>query len=143
MARVVRRRWQSSLDGGLPRTDRQGCEYEAYVPDTLGGRDFRLNGTVAAGVADAERAIAILDASAAALANTEALARLLLRAECFRRFRWCWRRGRGPTSRGSPRLAFEAVLTLPQPMMGSTAGSGCSLQPAVGRLMTQQASGIG
>lgn len=81
MSKVERRRWQSSLDGGFPRKDRQGCEYEAYIPDPLGGREFRLDGTVAADVADAERAIATLDASAAALANTEALARLLLRAE--------------------------------------------------------------
>jgi Fic family protein len=69
------------MDGGLPRKDRQGCEYEAYVPDLLVGRTFRLDGSVAADVADAERAIATLDATAVALANTEALARLLLRAE--------------------------------------------------------------
>ena len=81
MSKVLRRRWQSSLDSGLSRKDRQGCEYEAYVPDLLVGRTFRLDGSVAADVADAERAIATLDASAAALANTEALARLLLRAE--------------------------------------------------------------
>lgn len=81
MSKVLRRRWQSSLDSGLSRKDRQGCEYEAYVPDPLVGRTFRLDGSVAADVADAERAIATLDASAAALANTEALARLLLRAE--------------------------------------------------------------
>jgi Fic family protein len=81
VSKVVRRRWQPDLDGGLSRKDRQGCEYEAYVPDLLGGREFQLDGTVAADVADAERAIATLDASAATLANTEALARLLLRAE--------------------------------------------------------------
>ena len=81
MSKVLRRRWQSSLDSGLSRKDRQGCEYEAYVPDLLVCRTFRLDGSVAADVADAERAIATLDASAAALANTEALARLLLRAE--------------------------------------------------------------
>lgn len=81
MSKVLRRRWHSSLDSGLSRKDRQGCEYEAYVPDPLVGRTFRLDGSVAADVADAERAIATLDASAAALANTEALARLLLRAE--------------------------------------------------------------
>ena len=81
MSRVLRRRWPSSLDVGLSRRDRQGCEYEAYVPDLLIGRTFRLDGSVAADVADAERAIATLDATAAALANTEALARLLLRAE--------------------------------------------------------------
>ncbi|HEX3542296.1 MAG TPA: Fic family protein [Acidimicrobiales bacterium] len=51
------------------------------MPDRLMGRAFRLDGSVAADVADAERAIATLDASVGALANTEALARLLLRAE--------------------------------------------------------------
>ncbi|MGH9269656.1 MAG: Fic family protein, partial [Ilumatobacteraceae bacterium] len=81
MSKVLRRRWQSTLNGGLSRKERRGCEYEAYVPDPLVGRRFRLDGNVAADVADAERAIATLDASAAALANTEALARLLLRAE--------------------------------------------------------------
>ncbi len=81
MSQVLRRRWHSSLDAGLSRRDRQGCEYEAYVPDPLAGRAFLLDGNVAADVADAERAMVTLDASAAALANTEALARLLLRAE--------------------------------------------------------------
>ncbi len=81
MSKVLRKRWQSSLESGLSRKERQGCEYEAYVPDPLVGRTFRLDGSVAADVADAERAIATLDATADALANTEALARLLLRAE--------------------------------------------------------------
>lgn len=81
MSQVLRRRWHSSLDAGLSRRDRQGCEYEAYVPDPLAGRAFLLDGNVAADVADAERAMVTLGASAAALANTEALARLLLRAE--------------------------------------------------------------
>ena len=81
MSKVLRQRWQSSLDSGLSRKDRQGCEYEAYVPDPLMGRTFLLDGSVAADVADAERALATLDRTAAALANTEALARLLLRAE--------------------------------------------------------------
>ncbi|MGH8932746.1 MAG: Fic family protein [Egibacteraceae bacterium] len=81
MGRVVRRRWQSQLDVGLSRRDRQGCEYEAYVPDSLEGRTFRLDGGVAADVADAEAAVRGLNASATALVDTEALARLLLRAE--------------------------------------------------------------
>lgn len=76
----MRRRWQSSLDG-LSRRDRQGCEYEAYIPDLLAERQVRLDGDVAADVADAEAAILRLNASAVALADTEALARLLLRAE--------------------------------------------------------------
>ena len=76
----MRKRWQSSLDG-LSRRDRQGCEYEAYIPDLLADRQVRLDGDVAADVADAEAAILRLNASAVALADTEALARLLLRAE--------------------------------------------------------------
>ena len=51
------------------------------MPDPLAGRRFVLDGDVAADIADAEAALVRLDTSAAALANTEALARLLLRAE--------------------------------------------------------------
>jgi hypothetical protein len=51
------------------------------VPDLLAGRHFRLDGDVAAAAADAERAITALDATAKALVDTAALARLLLRAE--------------------------------------------------------------
>jgi len=47
----------------------------------LAGREFRLDGNVAADVADAEAAIVRLNASATALVDTEALARMLLRAE--------------------------------------------------------------
>jgi Fic family protein len=81
MSRVLRRRWQPRLDVGLSRRDRRGCQYEAYVPDLLSGRPFRFDGEVAADVADAERAITGLNAAATALVDTEALARLLLRAE--------------------------------------------------------------
>lgn len=81
MSKVLRRRWQTSLDAGPSRRDRQGCEYESYVPDPLTGRSFRLDGDVAADVADAERVIVELNATAKALVDTEALARLLLRAE--------------------------------------------------------------
>jgi Fic family protein len=51
------------------------------VPDRLAGSGFVLDGDVAADVADAEAAIARMDAQVVALADTEALARLLLRAE--------------------------------------------------------------
>jgi len=61
--------------------DRASCDYDAYVPDPLVGRPVRLDGDVAADVADAEVAVARFDAKAVALADTEALARLLLRAE--------------------------------------------------------------
>jgi Fic family protein len=82
MARVVKRRGHADLTAGLSRRDRQSCEYEAYVPDPLAGRRITLDGDVAADVADAETAIARLNAAAVALVDTEAIARLLLRAEC-------------------------------------------------------------
>src|SRR5450756_3169443 len=81
MAKVIRKHWQSEAAAGLPRKDRQSCEYEAYVPDPLMGRAIVLEGAVAADVADAEAAITRLNLEASALIDTEALARLLLRAE--------------------------------------------------------------
>ena len=81
MAKVIRKHWQSEASSGLPRRDRQSCEYEAYVPDPLVGRAIVLDGMVAADVADAEAAITRLNHESRALVDTEALARLLLRAE--------------------------------------------------------------
>jgi Fic family protein len=82
MSKLVKRRWRCTLGGqGLPRTDSRPCDYEAYVPDPLVVRKFVLDGDVAADVADAEAAIARLNAEANALVDTEALARILLRAE--------------------------------------------------------------
>jgi Fic family protein len=66
---------------GIPRRDRRGGAYFAYRPDKLADRGFSLGGAEAADVADAERAISKLDRSSTTLADTEALARLLLRAE--------------------------------------------------------------
>jgi Fic family protein len=82
MSRVVKRRWEADLSAGLSRRDRQSCQYEAYIPDPLVGRRIVLDGDVAADVADAEGAVARFDAESLALSDTEALARLLLRAEC-------------------------------------------------------------
>ena len=81
MSKFVNRRWSSTYSSGLPRRARASCDYRAYVPDPLVNRTFRLDGDVAADVADAEAALARFDAQAVALADTEALARLLLRAE--------------------------------------------------------------
>jgi Fic family protein len=81
MAKVIRRHWAADLTTGLARRDRRGCDYEAYLPDLLAGREIVLSGETAADVADAERAIAVLDAHATTLVDTEALARILLRAE--------------------------------------------------------------
>ena len=81
MSKLLRRRWEAASDSGLSRRDRRGCEYQAYVPDRLVGRRFRLDGSVAADVVEAEVAIASFSNAAAVLADTEAVARLLLRAE--------------------------------------------------------------
>ncbi len=81
MSKLVKRRWKTDSTSGLARRDRASCDYEAYVPDLLVGRAFRLDGDVAADVAAAEGAVTRFDAKAIALGDTEALARLLLRAE--------------------------------------------------------------
>ncbi len=79
---MVRRFWETSIGGiDMPRGYREGGSYDAYVPDPLSKLKLTLDGDVAADVADAERAIAKLDATAATLTETEGLARLLLRAE--------------------------------------------------------------
>ena len=80
MSRVIRRRWINDYTGPS-RKDNRGCEYEAYVPDKLVGRAFTIDGEVAADIAGAEAAIARLNAEATSLVDTEALARILLRAE--------------------------------------------------------------
>ena len=81
MSKVVKLRWEADIESGLPRRDRASCEYEAYIPDFLARREIPVLGNVAADVVDAEVAVARFDAEAQALADTEALARLLLRAE--------------------------------------------------------------
>jgi Fic family protein len=80
MSRVIRRHWPGNSDAPS-RRGRESCDYEAYCPDLLAGRKITLDGDVAADVTDAEVAIGRLNNEASSLANTEALARLLLRAE--------------------------------------------------------------
>ena len=82
MAEVVKARWTPTAAGsGLSRRARRGCDYEAYVPDLLVGRGFSLFGDTTADVSDAERAVERLQLEARSLADSEAVARLLLRAE--------------------------------------------------------------
>jgi Fic family protein len=82
VSELLNRHWRSEVAGsGVSRRDRRSCEYAAYLPDPLVGRRFVLDGDVAADVADAEAAIVRLNAGATALVDTEALARILLRAE--------------------------------------------------------------
>jgi Fic family protein len=81
MAKVIRKHWITEASPGVARRDRRSCDYEAYVPDLLTGRKLMFEGSTAADIADAERAIAVLDTQASTLVDTEALARILLRAE--------------------------------------------------------------
>lgn len=81
MARVIRRHWVTEAGSGLARRDRRSCDYEAYAPDPLAAREWLFSGGTAADVTDAERAVTLLDSQASALIDTEALARILLRAE--------------------------------------------------------------
>jgi len=80
LARFERRRWHAEFSSPR-RRDRRPCDYTVYLPDGLAGRRFVLDGEVAADVADAEAPLVRFNATARALADTEALARLLLRAE--------------------------------------------------------------
>jgi Fic family protein len=74
--------WTPDIAGiDIPRRDRIGGAYQAYIPDLLVGRSLVFASDVAADLSDAAIAIARLDTIAATLTNTEALARLLLRAE--------------------------------------------------------------
>src|SRR5260221_8612780 len=82
MAKVIRRHWATEASPGVARRDRRSCDYEAYVPDLLTGRKLMFEGSTAADIADAERAIAVFDAQVSTLVDAEALARILLRAEC-------------------------------------------------------------
>jgi Fic family protein len=54
-----------------------------YSPDTLCNREIMLLAETAADISDAERAVIELNNSSQTLSNTEALARLLLRAEAL------------------------------------------------------------
>ena len=81
MSRLIKEAWVPEQTYGLARRDRLPCEYEAYLPDPLAGRRFEIEGTVAADVAEAERAVQDLNQETTGLVDTEAMARLLLRAE--------------------------------------------------------------
>ena len=81
MASLIKLTWPPNTSSGLPRSARRGCDYEAHLPDPLVGRRVSLSGETAADVADAERAVDRLNREASGLADSEAVARLLLRAE--------------------------------------------------------------
>ena len=80
MATLTRRRWTSSFEG-MGRRDRQGCDYDTYVPDPLAGWYLVLAADLVADLSDAEAAIRRLNATGTSHVSLEGLARFLLRAE--------------------------------------------------------------
>jgi len=80
MARYIRSRWEPRFHG-MTRRDRQGCSYNAYVPDPLVGWNLTLPSDLAADIADAETAIRDLNQAEALSVGFEGIARFLLRAE--------------------------------------------------------------
>ncbi len=80
MAELIRNRWTPSSEG-MSRRDRQGCDYDAYLPDPLAGWGLTLPADLVADLADAEAAIRGLNASGTSHVSLEGLARFLLRAE--------------------------------------------------------------
>ncbi|MGK2886919.1 MAG: Fic family protein [Rhodococcus sp. (in: high G+C Gram-positive bacteria)] len=65
----------------MSRRDREGCEFDAYIPDPLAGWDLALPADLVADLTDAEAAIRQLNTSATSHVSLEGLARFLLRAE--------------------------------------------------------------
>jgi Fic family protein len=65
----------------MSRRDRQGCDYDAYLPDPLLGWNPAIPGDVAADVAAAEAAARRLNDAGTTHVSLEGLARFLLRAE--------------------------------------------------------------
>jgi Fic family protein len=81
MPRIVKRQFVVNEEGITGKIKTRTCDYDAYVPDLLMGREFTFTGACAADIAEAETAIRGLHSNAVVLHRTDGLARLLLRAE--------------------------------------------------------------
>jgi Fic family protein len=77
--RYLRRTWKADPAIYAPPRYRRACEYDAFVPELIGGLDISLPGAVAGVVSEAEQAVADLNARAGG--ELMPLARLLLRTE--------------------------------------------------------------
>lgn len=73
--------WQPDPDAYGPRKTRRAFKYKALVPDPVAALDPPLSSSVAGLLAQAERDTAALNLNPPKIANLEALARRLLRAE--------------------------------------------------------------
>lgn len=81
MPRFEQRRWTADLGAFGGRRSRQSFLYRAFVPDDLATTSFHLSSEVVGVIAEAERALAGLNANPPTLASLEAVARRLLRSE--------------------------------------------------------------
>jgi Fic family protein len=79
--RLVERHWDAHPGARGGRAARRGFAYRAYVPAAIADDDFLLGSQIAAAAANAEQACRQLNEDPPALADLEALARQLLRAE--------------------------------------------------------------
>jgi Fic family protein len=79
--RLVERNWDAHPEAFRGRAARRGFAYRAYVPAAIADDDFLLGSQIAAAAANAEQACRQLNEDPPALADLEALARQLLRAE--------------------------------------------------------------
>lgn len=77
--RLIKKLWTWDPSVNAPPRYRRGCEYEALIPEPIGGLDPDLPGTVAGVVSEAESAIAELNSTARP--ELLPLSRLLLRTE--------------------------------------------------------------
>lgn len=82
MAEHVHLRWEPRFHGST-RRDRQGCSYNAYLPDPLQGWEPVLPGDLAADIAEAETAVRELNRRGVSHISPEGLALFLLRAEAM------------------------------------------------------------
>lgn len=81
MPRREQRTWQADPTAYGGRTAKASFRYEAYVPDEIGSLQLDLPSDVVAAVSAAEVEVAALNRDPPNIANLEALARRLLRAE--------------------------------------------------------------
>jgi Fic family protein len=79
--RIERRLWTPAEGGYGGRKHRRSGWIETFVPDAIADWDPPLTGAVAGIIAEADRAVADLNADAGGFAGLEALARQLLRQE--------------------------------------------------------------
>lgn len=142
MAYLVPAIWPGSPGLGVPRSQRESCRYEAYVPDYLADRAVTLPPNVAADVSDAERGILRLNETGPVLASLEALARLLLRAEAVASSRI-----EGLEVNARRLVRAEAARIMGAPMGDDTAeavlGNVEAMRLAVDELATRERFGLG